>query len=214
MAYGDGTLSLSGNLNVAIGKPLDARHIVEHETDLTSSSTWTASGANYAYEGVMVYCKDTHKTMQLQGSADYSVASNWVEVGAGGNGSIDYRLNEEQNTGNTWINGKPIYRRIFRITLDNAYSGIVCDLSSFDTDEVIRIDGSLHITNLTALAHWPISFVSVSESTGDFQDSFCIASRAGQTELKWMSHQKRNINTYAYVILEYTKTTDNATIVI
>ena len=82
MAYGDGTLNLSGNLNVAIGKPLDARYTIEHEADLTSSSTWTASGANYAYEGIIVYCKDTHKTKQLQGSNDYSEAANWVEVGS------------------------------------------------------------------------------------------------------------------------------------
>ena len=80
MAYGDGTLNLSGNLNVAIGKPLDARFIVENEADLTSASTWTASGANYAYEGIMVYCRDTQKTMQLQGSNDYSVAANWHEI--------------------------------------------------------------------------------------------------------------------------------------
>lgn len=87
MAYGDGTLNLSGNLNVAIGKPLDARYSVEHEADITSSSIWSVSGANYAYEGIMVYCKDTHRTMQLQGSNDYSIAANWIEIGGNGSGT-------------------------------------------------------------------------------------------------------------------------------
>ena len=87
MAYGEGTLNLSGNLNVAIGRPLDARYILDSEENLTSSASWTAGGANYAYDGMMVYCKDTNKTYQLQGSNDYSVAANWHEVGGGGGGS-------------------------------------------------------------------------------------------------------------------------------
>lgn len=86
MAYGDGTLNLSGNLNVAIGRPLDARYILDNEADLTAAASWTAGGANYAYDGMMVYCKDTNKTWQLQGSNDYSASANWHEVGSGGGG--------------------------------------------------------------------------------------------------------------------------------
>ena len=103
MAYGDGTLNLSGNLNVAIGRPLDARYILDNEADLTAAASWTAGGANYAYDGMMVYCKDTNKTYQLQGSNDYSISANWHEfVGSGSSGTAHDAMPSGRYDDVTW----------------------------------------------------------------------------------------------------------------
>ena len=47
---------------------------------------------------------------------------------------------EEVKTGETWIDGKPIYRKVITGTLTNAGINVIADLSSLNFKTIIKID--------------------------------------------------------------------------
>jgi len=77
MARSKGTNNFSGSLEVNAGAPLDARLVVDTQTDLTALDSFP-----YHYVGMVVAVKDTGKLFMLIGS-DPMVSANWKEIGAG-----------------------------------------------------------------------------------------------------------------------------------
>lgn len=77
MARKKGSMSLSGNLEVKAGAPLDARMIVPTEEDLI-----VASNFPYKYVGMPVIVQDTGSLYILK-SADVTDLSNWNKVEGG-----------------------------------------------------------------------------------------------------------------------------------
>ena len=78
MARQLGTYTLSSNIEMNAGAPLDARDIVPAKSDLTTSGAFP-----YAYIGMETYVVAENKKYRLVG-ADYTDISNWEEVGSGG----------------------------------------------------------------------------------------------------------------------------------
>lgn len=75
MARQLGTYTLSSNIEMNAGAPLDARDIVPAKSDLTTSGAFP-----YAYIGMETYVVAENKKYRLIG-ADYTDISNWEEVG-------------------------------------------------------------------------------------------------------------------------------------
>jgi len=77
MARTLGTYSLSANIEMLAGAPLDAREIVPAKADLTTSGMFP-----YAYIGMETYVVAENKKYRLIG-IDPTVSSNWEEIKAG-----------------------------------------------------------------------------------------------------------------------------------
>lgn len=78
MARTKGSYSLSANIEVSAGAPLDARDRVSSMADLTASGTFP-----YHYVGMETYVVSANKKYRLIGN-DPTVLANWEEVGSGG----------------------------------------------------------------------------------------------------------------------------------
>ena len=77
MARSKGTNNFSGSLEVNAGAPLDARLVVDTQTDLTALDSYP-----YHYVGMTVAVKDIGELFMLIGS-DPTVSANWKAIGSG-----------------------------------------------------------------------------------------------------------------------------------
>ena len=126
-----------------------------------------------------------------------------VSVASGGTGAKtkeDARKNlgfvhseTEQATGDTWINGKPIYKRV--ISGEVAESKLATWGTISDLETVVNVDGMLQLTNL---AIWvPLTY-------GIPDDNYTTVAVGGAGDVGVFSAEPAT----GYVIIEYTKTTD------
>lgn len=76
-----GIFNFSGTLEPQAMAPLDARVLVDKQSDLTKATTWEDSNnRTWLYVGMVVACKDSlGKLFQLT-SDDYTKASNWKVI--------------------------------------------------------------------------------------------------------------------------------------
>ena len=85
-----GGIGFSNNFEPQIGAPLDARIVVPSKSDLILTTTWTAlDGGIYVFNGLTVTVWDdatpaNNGVYILQDAINYTTASNWLFVGAGG----------------------------------------------------------------------------------------------------------------------------------
>lgn len=82
MARRRGTFTLSSNIELEAGAPLDSRDIVQNKEDLTNGSF------SYSYVGMETYVRSEGKKYRLIGD-DPTVLSNWVEVGSGSGSEVE-----------------------------------------------------------------------------------------------------------------------------
>lgn len=101
----------------------------------------------------------------------------------------NYSLNETL-TGKKWINNKPIYRKIVRITLTAQQSGTPSNISNLD---IVTSFGGITDGGL------PINF--------DFKNTFYISTFM-DTGVIYNVCSDGYVGEQAYIIIEYTKTTD------
>lgn len=114
---------------------------------------------------------------------------------------------DEIKTGGTWIDGKPIYRKVVEFTLnDGTY---ILDLTGYNIDNYFKSKATL-IDDNGELINEFISFtqnnVSQFYSRKVFQNTLeimCISTTLSTGDTTFF-----NIGTYGAVTLEYTKTTD------
>ena len=121
----------------------------------------------------------------------------------------EYYLTDEIKIGRTWIDDKPIYRKVFTgnfptITHDyNTYTTVKFDISDLNISNVVALDGTINQDN--GYAHWTLnwyhSIVGASARsyiTNDDNGNWLVVS----TNCNWLSGNP------IVAILEYTKTTD------
>ena len=114
---------------------------------------------------------------------------------------IDYRLNTEIKTRDTWIDGKPIYTIAIKSqTSASASLGLAYTFNNLDT--LISLEAFIRSSDTD---NWyPISYYN-----GDLRFSWFIDIRSGQF---YTTINKTYHNKPLFIVAKYTKTTDTATI--
>lgn len=105
---------------------------------------------------------------------------------------------EEQRIG-TWIDGKPLYRRVYKLTTPSSTSGGVTIGTIEANINVVSIDGYM-ITSVGV--HQPINSVYGGNTVGTV---------TRDTNIKMIVTHGDYTSRPCWVVLEYTKTTDTAT---
>ena len=102
-----------------------------------------------------------------------------------------------------WINGKPIYRSVIKIDINTNNANISTDILNLNIKELINIYGtSYHNTGSTVYRR--SIFVSYSYNSTDVSEFSTV-----YMNNHYLIFRSRNLQlSYAYVVLEYTKTTD------
>lgn len=124
----------------------------------------------------------------------------YVNTHSGGSGGGDSYSTEETRIG-TWIDGKPIYRRVWSINLAESVNTNfeVADTSAFNLDTVVTVRGVIQ-NYTTGPAYSPIP---------DHVASGVIRIWVSiHNKLIITNPDSRMINQPCIIILEYTKTTD------
>ena len=116
---------------------------------------------------------------------------------AGKDGSENQIYSTDETVIGTWINGKPLYRKIIKTSVKQGVQKIY-DVSNMNLDDIIRMNGSISQSE-GSIVHIPYG-----TSSNDFAVVYYPKS-SNQIEVNTTRAGIVNI------ILEYTKTTDTAT---
>ena len=116
---------------------------------------------------------------------------------AGKDGSENQIYSTDETVIGTWINGKPLYRKIIKTSVKQGVQKIY-DVSNMNLDDIIRMNGSISQSE-GSIVHIPYG-----TSSNDFAVVYYPKS-SNQIEINTSTAGIVNI------ILEYTKTTDTAT---
>ena len=116
---------------------------------------------------------------------------------AGKDGSENQIYSTDETVIGTWINGKPLYRKIIKTSVKQGVQKIY-DVSNMNLDDIICMNGSLSQSE-GSIVHIPYG-----TSSNDFAVVYYPKS-SNQIEINTSRAGIVNI------ILEYTKTTDTAT---
>lgn len=128
-------------------------------------------------------------------SENLSEAINTIP-GSGGGPSYEIYSTEEQRIG-TWIDGKPLYRKVYTGT--TGASGEVKNIGVIlNLDNLINLFGILKTSSK--------NFVSLSFSQGGYYTTLGI--NADTNMVYVLSNSQTHLNSPVTVIAEYTKTTD------
>jgi len=95
MSRNKGTFPFSANLEGNIRGPIDAKMLVPLYSDLTDPLTWTTSGLEWTYVGmiVSVASSDASAGIYTLIASDYTNITNWVKIGTGSGTGSDASLN-------------------------------------------------------------------------------------------------------------------------
>lgn len=128
------------------------------------------------------------------------------ELEVAGSSSQEIYSTEEQVIGK-WIDGKPLYRKVVTVTTPTANGNNIpiMDLTSLNIERTISIIGSLNTDNaINTVPYYVNSNTYI----------FFYIGGPGNTKPGWLnvSLGPSYVNKEVFVVLEYTKTTDQATI--
>ena len=115
----------------------------------------------------------------------------------GKDGSENQIYSYDETPIGTWVNGKPLYRKIIKTSVNQGVQKIY-DVSNMNLDDIIRMDGSISQSVGSIV---PIPYYT---NSNDFTVVYYPKS-SNQIEINTTRAGIVNI------ILEYTKTTDTAT---
>ena len=115
----------------------------------------------------------------------------------GEDGSENQIYSYDETPIGTWVNGKPLYRKIIKTSVNQGVQKIY-DVSNMNLDDIIRMDGSIS-QSVGSIVHIPYG-----TGSNDFAVIYYPKS-SNQIEINTTRAGIVNI------ILEYTKTTDTAT---
>lgn len=112
----------------------------------------------------------------------------------------------EEDTGNKWIDGKPIYRRVY---YNSSYSQsaststpILFELPNLDV--VVNVYGSAKSSTIS----YPLPNAMWANTTGGMQYSWNISSITSTQFYIITGSDSPLVNVKIYLVIEYTKTTD------
>ena len=105
----------------------------------------------------------------------------------------------EVKTGATWIDGKPIYRKVYTFTFNSTNSMIQISLG-LNNVKIIKFTGLVNLQNLNG-NFFPINFYYAT-------DNYVTAYVGGDGRLVILSTNSATASQSGNVIIEYIKTTD------
>ena len=105
---------------------------------------------------------------------------------------------EEVKTGETWIDGKPIYRKVITGTLNKAGSSFIASLSTLNYETIIKLDVVVQNTD-------PITSQFYSDTTSNVRCYIIPSSKSLKIDI---GSRYPTVPLDYVIILEYTKTTD------
>lgn len=113
---------------------------------------------------------------------------------------------EEQRIG-TWIDGKPIYRKVIKVTsIDNSSNNYDVAISISNLNEIVNIGGTIKTSNN---AYKPVTVIYTDNSNAiSSHYSFSVYAITNSYISLSYGNWWKTIFDKAYIILEYTKTTD------
>lgn len=124
-------------------------------------------------------------------------------TGVGGATGNNYST-EETRIG-TWIDGKPLYRKVFQTTSPSASNSYVIDISNLGIDTVINIFGIINVINNVNSKKF-IYCNQYLQISGSFLNACTLWIDNNRIGMACTFEQHRNQPTN--IIIEYTKTTD------
>ena len=126
-----------------------------------------------------------------------------VGGGSGGGSSLETYSTEEQRIG-TWIDGKPLYRQVYNVRTPATVSTSTVTVAKYPTTcQFTKINVLIFQEESMAYTVLPAIF-----GTSNFYGGIFLQNG----DLRLMAGHKNYANQPVIVIMEYTKTTDRATI--
>ena len=149
-----------------------------------------------------VYLPPTGDTLPIGSIVDYDgnvVPTNYEQV----EDPNEYSTNEVK-TNKTWIDGKPIYRKVYQIDVSSSSESAILNLNISDFDTIYISNNSFLRSNSNASKP-----LNVYENSGQFIRTELGVLNNKETARISVFHSTDVYYTgTAYVIVEYTKTTD------
>ena len=140
-----------------------------------------------------------------RGLAADSVDTNAIQDGAVTSSKIDsatYTTTEK--VVGTWIDGKPVYRRVFIYDTPVTTAGNIVIGTVGNVDKLLRLDGVLRFSD--GIRYMPVPGVEASSGTTLIRVSAYYFNRSSG-EITWYSSDTWG-NPYLVTFIEYTKITD------
>lgn len=168
-----------------------------YHTGNVNSSTQTGNSGNLQPYIVLNYIIKVQKlagevlSEQLPVGTEIDFDGSVSDIPIGWEQVESYSTNEVK-TGDTWVDNKPIYRKTYLLSnVTSALSNI--DVTSLNIDKIINLYGMSYNNSLQI----PVNFYN----TGNFNQCYY------SSNIKAIQYQF-NFGSDAYIIIEYTKTTD------
>lgn len=115
---------------------------------------------------------------------------------------------DEIKTNKVWIDGKPIYRKVIKVTsIDSSSNNYDVAISISNLNEIVNIGGAIKITGTNTYKPVTVIYTDGSNAIKSHYSFSVYAITKSYISLSYGSWWK-TIFDKAYIILEYTKTTD------
>lgn len=108
----------------------------------------------------------------------------------------------------TWIDGKPLYRKVIKVTsIDSANNNCDIPISISNLNEIVNIGGTTKLSGMNTYKPITVIYTDSSNAVGSHYSFSVYAITNSYISLSYGNWWK-TIFDKAYIILEYTKTTD------
>ena len=108
----------------------------------------------------------------------------------------------------TWIDGKPLYRKVIEVTsIDSAKNNYDVAISISNLNEIVNIGGTIKLSGMDTYKPITTIYTDSSSAVGSIYSFSVYAITNSYISLSYGSWWKEMFDK-AYIILEYTKTTD------
>lgn len=202
------TTSIPGNsyvsINVTFDDPLDS---ADYLVEVTGTSVAYLSYLIYdkTVNGFKVYWSNYwHASENV--TATYTAYKLYTDNEYNGLLNNQRYSTDEIDTGKTWIDGKPIYRKVFSLTTpSNGTETAVVASFADDVETVTFLDGKMNvIDSANKTCWWPINFRTTTDVAWTYAQ---LNPSTNKWDIRQCMQYTRCYSRPEYIILEYTKTT-------
>lgn len=198
--------------------PLSSYPTYEYDSgwQTTSPITFTISNPGYFSLGLSKTDNGTFSNTdiesllgfnyQLEKGDTATTYSDYQNLEANAN-NINIYSKEERKIG-TWIDGKPLYRKVIKVTsIDISSNNCDVAISISNLNEIVNIGGTIKITGTNTYKPITTIYTDSSSAVGSVFSFSVYAITDSYISLSYGNWWKEMFDK-AYIILEYTKTTD------
>ncbi len=125
--------------------------------------------------------------------------------GCCGNGGSENVYSTEETVCGTWIDGKPIYRKVItgKLANDSGNSIVFASVPELRIDQLINLHGNMIDNNKVANIVFPVSY---NRTNGLFAAiNMCYNTSACTIDYNFLNNNGQYSGCTAYVVIEYTK---------